>query len=104
MKFKDAAVAAKGYVTESMWGFDEIDAVTGKGARVGMLLAGGLELTDVWLGAHLPHAWERDKSTEVGATHHPKVCNPSAEGLLGPVSRTRTGCLAGEEGFEPSTF
>src|SRR5712691_5887481 len=40
--------------------------------------------------AHLPHAPERDKSAEVGVTHQPKVCNPSAEGLLGPVSRTCT--------------
>src|ERR1700674_2519822 len=40
--------------------------------------------------AHLPHAWERDKSAEVGVTHQPKVCNPSAEGLVGPVSRTCT--------------
>src|SRR5258706_3813724 len=54
--------------------------------------------------AHLPHARERDKSAEVGVTHQPKVCNPSAEGLLGPISRTCTRALAGEEGFEPSTF
>src|SRR5882724_633573 len=40
--------------------------------------------------AHLPHARERDKSAEVGVTHQPKVCNPSAEGLLGPISRTCT--------------
>jgi len=40
--------------------------------------------------AHLPHVWERDKSAEVGVTHQPKVCNPSAECLLGPVSRTCT--------------
>ena len=32
--------------------------------------------------AHLPHARERDKSAELGVTHQPKVCNPSAEGLL----------------------
>src|SRR6202162_1299104 len=31
--------------------------------------------------AHLPHARERDKSAEVGVTHQPKVCNPSAEGF-----------------------
>src|SRR5450756_2645835 len=40
--------------------------------------------------AHLPHAQERDKSAEVVVTHQPKVCNASAEGLLGPVSRTCT--------------
>src|SRR5205809_4033664 len=40
--------------------------------------------------AHLPHARERDKSVEVAVTHQPKVCDPSAEGLLGPVSRTCT--------------
>ena len=40
--------------------------------------------------AHLPHARERDKSAEVGVTHQPKVCNPSAEGLLRPISRTCT--------------
>ncbi len=40
--------------------------------------------------AHLPHARERDKSPEVGVTHQPKVCNPSAEGLLRPISRTCT--------------
>jgi hypothetical protein len=32
--------------------------------------------------AHLPHCRERDKSAEVAVTHQPKVCNPSAEGLL----------------------
>src|SRR2546425_10802416 len=40
--------------------------------------------------AHLPHARERDKSAEVAVTNQPKVCDPSAEGLLGPVSRTCT--------------
>jgi hypothetical protein len=40
--------------------------------------------------AHFPHARERDKSAEVGVTHQPKVCNPSAEGLLRPISRTCT--------------
>src|SRR5438046_7212844 len=40
--------------------------------------------------AHLPHARERDKSAEVAVTHQPNVCDPSAEGLLGPVSRTCT--------------
>src|SRR5260370_31273074 len=40
--------------------------------------------------AHLPHARERDKSPEVGVTHQPKVCNPSAEGLWGRVTRTCT--------------
>src|SRR4029077_7606979 len=40
--------------------------------------------------AHLPHARERDKSPEVGVTHQPKLCDASAEGLLGPVSRTCT--------------
>src|SRR5713101_9670308 len=40
--------------------------------------------------AHLPHARERDKSAEVAVTHQPKVCDPSAEGLLGHVSRTCT--------------
>ena len=40
--------------------------------------------------AHLPHARERDKSAEVGVTHQPKVCNPSAEGPLRPISRTCT--------------
>src|ERR1700681_4090522 len=40
--------------------------------------------------AHLPHARERDKSAEVGVTHHPKLCNASAEGLVGPVTRTST--------------
>jgi len=34
MKFKEPAAAAKGHVTESMWGFDEIDAGIGRGARV----------------------------------------------------------------------
>src|SRR3977135_4388807 len=53
--------------------------------------------------AHLPHARERDKSAEVGVTHQPKVCNPSAEGLLGPVSRTSTVVKGWLEGFEPST-
>ncbi len=33
---------------------------------------------------------ERDKSAELVVTHQPKVCDPSAEGLLGPVSRTCT--------------
>src|SRR6266568_1010936 len=53
--------------------------------------------------AHLPHARERDKSTEVGVTHQPKVCNPSAEGLLGPVSRTCTTswCSRRESNPEP---
>src|ERR1700694_1091733 len=47
--------------------------------------------------AHLPHARERDKSAEVGVTHQPKVCSPSAEGLLRPISRTctHTGARAG---------
>src|SRR5260370_32183628 len=40
--------------------------------------------------AHLPHARERDKSAEVAVTHQPKVCNPSAEGLWGRISRTCT--------------
>src|SRR5713226_5747237 len=40
--------------------------------------------------AHLPHARERDKSAEVAVTYQPKVCDPSAEGPLGPVSRTCT--------------
>jgi hypothetical protein len=44
--------------------------------------------------AHLPHGPERDKSAEVALTHQPKVCNPSAEGLLRPVSRTCTPNLA----------
>jgi hypothetical protein len=35
-------------------------------------------------------ARERDKSAEIGVTHQPKVCNPSAEGLLRPISRTCT--------------
>jgi hypothetical protein len=30
MKFKDAPAGLQGYVTESMWGFDEIDAFTGE--------------------------------------------------------------------------
>src|SRR5690348_13480427 len=40
--------------------------------------------------AHLPHARESDKSAEVAVTHHPKVCDTSADGLLGRVSRTCT--------------
>ncbi len=58
---------------------------------------------------------ERDKSAELVVTHQPKVCDPSAEGLLGPVSRTCTHqpkafgtCqpnlhtdLAPDQGFEP---
>ena len=40
--------------------------------------------------AHLPHARERDKSAEVAVTHQPKVCDTSADGLLGRVSRTCT--------------
>src|SRR5216683_1086014 len=51
--------------------------------------------------AHLPHAWERDKSAEVGVTHQPKVCNPSAEGLLGPVSRTCTKCWCSRRESNP---
>ena len=39
-------------------------------------------------------ATERDKSAEVVVTHQPKVCDPSGEGLLGPVSRTCTMTLA----------
>src|SRR5258708_1661237 len=49
---------------------------------------------------HLPHARERDKSAEVVVTHQPKVCDPSAEGLLGPVSRTCTQNLAPGQRFE----
>src|SRR6202158_1926787 len=53
--------------------------------------------------AHLPHARERDKSAEVGVTHQPKVCDPSAEGLFGPVSRTCTTywCSRRESNPEP---
>src|SRR5919108_4237109 len=40
--------------------------------------------------AHLPHARESDKSAEVAVTHQPKVCDTSADGLLGRVSRTCT--------------
>src|SRR5437773_5425809 len=53
--------------------------------------------------AHLPHAWERDKSAEVSVTHQPKVCDPSAEGLLGPVSRTCTAGMVVPAGLEPAT-
>ena len=54
--------------------------------------------------AHLPHARERDKSAEVGVTHQPKVCNPSAEGLLRPISRTCTGEWLGrkDSNLQPS--
>src|ERR1700736_209644 len=51
--------------------------------------------------AHLPHARERDKSAEVGVTHQPKVCNPSAEGLWGRVSRTCTYMMVLAQGVEP---
>src|SRR6266849_9171595 len=53
--------------------------------------------------AHLPHARERDKSAEVAVTHQPKVCNPSAEGLWGRVSRTCTTgwCSRRESNPEP---
>src|SRR6266566_6295904 len=54
--------------------------------------------------AHLPHARERDKSTEVGVTHQPKVCDASAEGPLGTCQPNLYRVVAGEEGFEPSTF
>src|SRR5439155_26141559 len=40
--------------------------------------------------AYLPHARERDKSPEVAVTHQPKVCDTSADGLSGRVSRTCT--------------
>jgi hypothetical protein len=40
--------------------------------------------------ARVPHVRERDKSAEVAVTHHPKVCDTSAERLLGRVSRTCT--------------
>src|SRR5579864_5845784 len=40
--------------------------------------------------AHLPHGRERDKSAEVAVTHQPKVCDTSADGLSGRVSRTCT--------------
>src|SRR5216684_1816474 len=53
--------------------------------------------------AHLPHAWERDKSAEVAVTHQPKVCDTSAEGLLGPVSRTCTYLKGWLAGLEPAT-
>src|SRR5216683_7482807 len=53
--------------------------------------------------AHLPHARERDKSAEVAVTHQPKVCDPSAEGLLGHVSRTCTDLLEPPTGIEPVT-
>src|SRR5260370_33585256 len=43
--------------------------------------------------AHLPHARERDKSAEVAVTHHPKVCDTSADGLLRRLSRTCTNML-----------
>src|SRR5260370_41374503 len=54
--------------------------------------------------AHLPHARERDKSAELAVTHQPKVCNPSAEGLLRPVSRTctRFWCRRGDSNPGPS--
>src|SRR6266568_3524551 len=51
--------------------------------------------------AHLPHARERDKSAEVAVTHQPKVCDPSAEGLLGPVRRTCTNIMVLAQGVEP---
>src|SRR5713101_983719 len=54
--------------------------------------------------AHLPHARERDKSAEVAVTHQPKVCDPSAEGLLGHVSRTCTTQVVPARGFEPRTL
>src|SRR5207245_11675048 len=54
--------------------------------------------------AHLPHAWERDKSPEVGVTHQPKGGNPSAEGVLGRVSGTYTHRWDGGEGFDRSIF
>ena len=40
--------------------------------------------------AHLPRGRECHVSTEVAVTHQPKVCDTSAEGLWGPVSRTCT--------------
>jgi len=53
--------------------------------------------------AHLPHARESDKSAEVTATHQPKVCDASGEGLLGPISRTYTlwWCSRRESNPEP---
>ena len=48
-----------------------------------------------------PHARERDKSAEVVVTHQPKVCDTSADGLLGPVSRTCTSRLVLAQGIEP---
>src|SRR5438093_10214052 len=53
--------------------------------------------------AHLPHARERDKSPEVAVTHQPKVCDTSADGVLGRVSRTCTGMMVPRAGFEPAT-
>ena len=47
--------------------------------------------------AHRPH----DKSPEVGVKHQPKVCNPSAEGPLRPVSRTCTNMMVLAQGVEP---
>src|SRR5258708_18992345 len=60
-------------------------------------------LVPLFRHAHLPHARERDKSAEVGVTHQPKVCDTSAEGLLGPVSRTctRFWCSRRESNPEP---
>src|SRR5439155_25835794 len=43
-----------------------------------------------WIHAHLPHARECHASTEVAVAHQPKACNPSAECLLTPPSRTCT--------------
>src|SRR5438477_10102433 len=53
--------------------------------------------------AYLPRTRERDKSAEVAVTHQPKVCEPSAEALLRPVSPpcTREKCPRRESNTRP---
>src|SRR5439155_21190844 len=48
-----------------------------------------------WIHAHLPHARECHASTEVAVAHQPKVCNPSAEGLLTPPAELAQKIRAG---------
>ena len=46
---------------------------------------------------------ECDQSTEVGVTHQPKVCHPSAEDETSPISRRNTCDFVRHQGLEPRT-
>src|ERR1700724_776283 len=57
--------------------------------------------------AHVPHAGQHgprcDTSTEVAATHQPKVWDTSGEGPMRHITRTRTGLKMPSAGLEPAT-